>query len=152
MEIQIGNKQIEIPGGEQRHLETATYTLPVDTTLLDVVPHMHVLGSEMKVSATLPDGRVGPLLWIKEWDFNWQGQYSFARPLRLPKGSKIKVQAWYDNSTENPLNPHSPPKTVRWGDDSTDEMLICHFQCTCDTLSELKELVKHQEKYIADSQ
>lgn len=149
VELQVGNKEIEIPGGESRHRETATYTLPVNTTLLDVVPHMHVLGREMKVSAKLPNGRVGPLLWIKDWDFNWQGQYAFARPIHLPKGTQITVEAWYDNSTENPLNPNSPPKTVRWGDNSTDEMLICHFQCTCKTMTELKELIAHQQKYIA---
>ena len=151
MEIQVGNKQIEIPPGQSRHLERATYTLPVDTTLLDVVPHMHVLGREMKVSARLPDGSVQPLMWIKDWDFNWQGQYAYAQPIRLPKGTRINVDAWYDNSSENPLNPNSPPKTVRWGDDSTDEMLICHFQCTCKTMDELKQLMADQERYIADA-
>lgn len=151
VEVQIGNKQINIPAGQRRHLEKATYTLPVETTLLDMVPHMHMLGREMKVWAKSPNGKTKPLLWIKDWDFDWQGQYSFAQPVRLIKGTQINVDAWYDNSVENPLNPNSPPKTVRWGDDSTDEMLICHFQCTCKTLDELKELVEHQEKYIADA-
>ncbi len=151
VEVQIGNKQIKIPPGERRHPERATYTLPVNTTLLDMVPHMHVLGREMKVWSKSPGGRTQPLLWIKDWDFNWQGQYSFAQPVRLRKGTRITVDAWYDNSAENPLNPNSPPKTVVWGDDSTDEMLICHFQCTCKTMDELKELVEHQERYIADA-
>ena len=151
VEVQIGNKQINIPAGQQRHLEKATYTLPVDTTLLDMVPHMHMLGREMKVWSKAPNGKTRPLLWIKDWDFDWQGQYSFAQPVRLLKGTQINVDAWYDNSSENPLNPNSPPKTVRWGDDSTDEMLICHFQCTCKSMEELKELVEHQEKYIADA-
>jgi hypothetical protein len=151
VELQVGNKQIRIPSGDPRHLERATYTLPVDTTLLDMVPHMHVLGREMKVWTKSPDGSVKPLMWIKDWDFNWQGQYSFAQPVVLLKGTRIYVDAWYDNSTENPLNPNSPPKTVLWGDDSTDEMLICHFQCTCKTMDELKKLVEHQERYIADA-
>jgi mono/diheme cytochrome c family protein/peroxiredoxin len=148
VEIQVGNKQLDIPGGEKRHLEQATYTLPVATTLLDVVPHMHVLGREMKVWASSPEGRTRPLIWIKDWDFNWQGQYSFDTPIRLPKGTRIHVDAWFDNSAENPLNPNSPPKTVGWGDSSTDEMLICTFQCTCETLSEIKELGKDQRRYI----
>ncbi len=151
VEVQIGNKQIRIPAGERRHLERATYTLPVDTMLLDVVPHMHVLGREMKVWSKSPNGSVKPLIWIKNWDFDWQGQYSFAQPVRLLKGTQINVDAWYDNSAENPLNPNSPPKTVRWGDNSTDEMLICHFQCTCKTMDELKELVEHQERYVVDA-
>jgi hypothetical protein len=149
VELQVGNNQIEIPAGEQRHLESASYTLPVDTALLDVVPHMHVLGREIKVVATLPDGGIRPLLWIKDWDFNWQGQYVYSDEVFLPKGSRITVQAWYDNSSENPLNPNSPPQMVRWGSDATDEMLVCSFQCTCETIQELKELHEHQKRFIA---
>ncbi len=148
VEVQVGNKRIDIPAGNSHHLEHAYYTLPVPTLMLDIVPHMHVLGSEMKVSATLPDARVLPLLWIKEWDFNWQGQYAFANPILLPKGTRINVDAWFDNSTNNPLNPNSPPKAVRWGDDSTDEMLICTFQCTCKKPIELETLVNDQLRYI----
>jgi len=146
-EVQVGSLELNIPAGKSRHLETAIYTLPVNTTLLDVVPHMHVLGQEMKVFANLPDGKVEPLLWIKDWDFNWQGQYAYAHPVELPKGSRIVVQAWYDNSSGNPLNPNSPPKTVHWGSDADDEMLICHFQCTCESMDDLKRLYNDQQQY-----
>ena len=152
VEIQVGNKKINIPGGEHRHRERATYRLPVDTTLFDMVPHMHTLGREMKVWSKASDGSTRPLLWIKDWDFNWQSQYSFAKPIHLPKGTELIVDAWYDNSSDNPLNPNSPPKTVRWGDDSTDEMLLCHFQCTCDSTEEINTLVSDQTKYIAAAQ
>jgi hypothetical protein len=148
VEIQVGTKRIEIPPGQPRHRERAFYTLPVDTTLLDMVPHMHLLGREMKVWADSPDGGATPLLWIKDWDFNWQGQYSFARPVHLAKGTRICVDAWFDNSSENPLNPNSPPKLVRWGEDATDEMLICCFQCTCASTAELVALQTHQSRYI----
>ncbi len=149
VEVQVGTTNIRIPPGATRHLQRATYTLPVDTTLFDIVPHMHVLGREMKVWSKEPDETTKPLLWIKDWDFNWQGQYSFAQPVRLPKGTKIYVDAWYDNSADNPLNPNSPPKTVHWGSDATDEMLLCHFQCTCETTEQLNELVEDQKQYIA---
>lgn len=151
VEVQVGSRQIEIPGGEERHHERASYTLPVETTLLDMVPHMHVLGREVKVWSKAPDGKTRPLLWIKDWDFNWQGQYSFAKPVRLSKGTRIIVDAWFNNSSSNPLNPNSPPITVRWGDSSTDEMLLCSFQCTCETMDELMELTENQRQYIADA-
>ena len=150
-ELQVGNKRIDIPAGDAHHLEHAYYTLPVPTLMLDILPHMHVLGSEMKVSASLPDGRVLPLLWIKQWDFNWQGQYAFMQPMLLPTGTRINVDAWFDNSSENPLNPNSPPKNVRWGDDSTDEMLLCTFQCTCKKMTDLEDLVSDQQRYIDNS-
>ncbi len=151
VEIQVGTKKIRIPPGEKHHLQRATYTLPVDTTLLDAVPHMHVFGREMKVWSRSSEGQTRPLLWIKDWDFNWQGKYSFAHPVRLRKGTKIYVDAWYDNSEGNSLNPNSPPKTVHWGPDSTDEMLICHFQCTCETMSQLSQLVEDQAAHFSDA-
>ena len=151
-ELLIGNMLIKILPGVQRHHERATYELPVETILLDVAPHMHVLGREMKATATLPNGEVEPLVWIKDWDFNWQGQYSYVRPVRLPKGTRIDVDAWYDNSAENPLNPNSPPRTVYWGEDATDEMLMCHFQCTCSSYDELKTLTEDYQNYQSDQE
>lgn len=147
-EIQVANKDIHIPAGDARHHEQATYKLPVDTILLDVTPHMHVLGREMKVVARHPDGHVEPLIWIKDWDFNWQSQYAYARPVMLPQGTLIEVNAWYDNSSNNLLNPNSPPRDVRWGDNSSDEMLICHFQCTCKSLDELQRLMSDYKRYF----
>lgn len=151
-EIQVANKRINIPAGASRHHERASYTLPVDTILLDTTPHMHVLGREMKVTATLPDDSITPLIWIKEWDFNWQSQYAYAEPVRLPKGTRIDVDAWYDNSAQNPLNPNSPPQDVQWGADSTDEMLICHFQCTCKSRDRLVELIADYKRYFESAQ
>lgn len=148
VELQVGSKRLEIPPGQARHRERAFYTLPVDTTLLDMVPHMHLLGREMKVWSETPDGRTTPLMWIKDWDFNWQGQYSFAQPVTLKAGTRIYIDAWFDNSEDNPLNPNSPPKLVRWGEDATDEMLICCFQCTCSSEAELGALEEHQSRYI----
>ena len=72
--------------------------------------------------ATLPDGTEIPLLRIDEWDFNWQGQYLYREPVILPKGTRIDVVIAYDNSADNPNNPRNPPQTVRWGEESFDEM------------------------------
>jgi hypothetical protein len=67
---------------------------------------------------------VKPLIWIKDWDFNWQGQYHYQEPIPLPKGTRIEMEFSYDNSTANPQNPSNPPVPVRWGEQSTDEMAI----------------------------
>lgn len=89
---------------------------------------MHVLGREMKVAARKPDGMVVPLIWVKNWDFNWQTRYVYAEPIQLPAGTRIDYVAWYDNSSGNVMNPNSPPQTVHWGNSSDDEMGICYFQ------------------------
>jgi hypothetical protein len=152
MELQVMNKDLLIPAGEARHLHRASYTLPVAATLLDAAPHMHLLGREMKATATLPSGEVKPLVWIKDWDFNWQGQYLYADSMRLPKGTKIEVDAWYDNSAGNPLNPHSPPQPVQWGEQTQEEMSICHFRYTCDNVDDLMAMNNDHRTYVAGQQ
>ena len=141
------NMALEIPANASRHLHHASFSLPVDALLLDAAPHMHLLGREMKATAKLPDGTVEPLIWIKDWDFAWQGQYLYADPIRLPRGTRIEVDAWYDNSADNPLNPHTEPQIVRWGEETKDEMGICHFRYTCDSLQELKTMNVHYLRY-----
>jgi hypothetical protein len=93
---------------------------------------MHMLGHEMKVTATLPDGTVKPLVWIKDWDFNWQATYLYREPLALPKGTKLRLVAVYDNSERNPRQTAHPPRLVRFGEQTTDEMCFAFFGLTVD--------------------
>ena len=147
-EIMVANVDLAIPAGECRHHHSASYTLPVETIVLDATPHMHTLGREIKVEAFLPDGKKRPLVWIRDWDFNWQENYVFKEPIGLPAGTRIQLDCWYDNSRENPLNPNSPPQKVRWGDFSNDEMGICYFQVTTQTMEDYETLARHSVKYF----
>ncbi len=83
---------------------------------------MHLLGREMKVTATYPNGTVRPLIHIDDWDFGWQGTYSFAQPIPLPAGTRIDMVAVFDNTAENPAQPSQPPRRVKFGEQTTDEM------------------------------
>jgi tetratricopeptide (TPR) repeat protein len=94
----------------------------VDVKVYLANPHAHYLGKEFKATATLPDGSTKPLLWIQDWDFNWQDGYNYKEPFVLPKGTRIDVRITYDNSASNPRNPSNPPTRVWWGEESTDEM------------------------------
>jgi hypothetical protein len=136
----IAGLPLSIPAGEKRHHVSASFTLPVDATIHAVGPHMHQLGREMKVDATLPDGKKQPLIWIKDWDWNWQGSYTYKEAITLPKGTKIDVNAYYDNSTDNPNNPNNPPKTVHWGEQTSDEMCLCFFQVSVAKDDDMKTL------------
>jgi len=146
--LMVLDRSLNIPAGEKEHSMSGTYTLPSDVTLVGVTPHMHLLGREMKAVATLPDGRTEPLIWIKDWNFNWQDQYLFAEPIRLPRGTRLDVSAVYDNSTGNPLNPNTPPKRVTWGEQTTDEMFICFFLATTDRPQDLTAVVIDNLKAI----
>ena len=119
----ISKQSFTIPAGDERFAVLPRGTLQADIYLMAVIPHMHFLGREMKVTAKLPNkDKEVPLVWIKNWDFNWQDVYHYKKPLFLPKGTEVRVDAYFDNSTGNRLNPNDPPKAVSYGYNSTDEM------------------------------
>jgi hypothetical protein len=89
--------------------------VPEDIDLIGIAPHAHLLCRDMKADAKLPDGTTVPLIWIKDWDFNWQGQYRYAEPVHLPRGTHIGMRYIYDNSSGNPHNPSSPPSNPDCG-------------------------------------
>ena len=131
-----------IPAGDSNYVSHASLTVPKDVTVLSVMPHMHLLGREMTVAATLPDGSDVPMVRVPDWDFNWQISYAFKRPLKLPAGSKVSLIARHDNSADNPRNPSAPPALVKWGEQTTDEMCIAFFSYTVDAEHLTKGIVE----------
>lgn len=108
-----------------------TYTSAYgDMTLLGVAPHMHLLGKTIKSYGVHPAGDTDQFIRINEWDFHWQGFYQFPRLKKVPAGSALYAEAFYDNTTANPDNPSSPPITVSAGENTTDEMMIVFLTYT----------------------
>lgn len=120
--IRLGRQNLDIPAGARQYLSRDSYVLPVDIEVHGVQPHAHYLVREIKGFATLPDGTRKWLIYIKDWDFDWQDFYAYAEPLVLPKGAELTMEITYDNSAGNRRNPHSPPRRVTWGQKSSDEM------------------------------
>jgi hypothetical protein len=118
---------INIPPGEKQFVIKDSWVLPGDITVFSATAHAHYLAKDMKADATLPDGSTKPLIWINDWDFNWQDTYTYKTPFTLPKGTRIDVTLTYDNSADNPRNPISPPKRALWGEQSFDEMGMVGF-------------------------
>lgn len=113
---------IDIPAGKSDYMVRGSFTLPVDVQAFSISAHTHYLGRGTRLTATLPTGEVRVLLWIKDWDFNWQDTYIFKDLVSLPAGTRIDGELIYDNSANNFRNPNNPPKRVTWGENSTDEM------------------------------
>ncbi len=122
--ILMVNSNIDIPPGDSNYLVKGSVTLARDVEMTSVFPHAHLLCRDMKLDATLPTGEVKHLIWIKNWDFNWQGGYKFATPLDLPKGTRIDMAYTFDNSEANPRNPSHPAQRVTFGEQTTDEMAV----------------------------
>jgi hypothetical protein len=120
--------RIDIPAGEKRHKMLLSTRIKAGIHLYTVVPHAHYLCREFRLAATLPDGTIQPLLWITDWDLDWQDQYRYAQPVRLPEGTILTLAAYFDNSVDNPKNPNKPPRRVRYGIETKDEMCACHLE------------------------
>jgi hypothetical protein len=111
-----------IPAGAERfHLEGDSWAT-ADFTLHSVMPHMHMIGKEVKVTFTPPDGKERVLIHIKEWDYNWQETYFLKEPIAVKAGTRFHLDAWYDNSAKNPHNPFNPPRRISFGEQTTNEM------------------------------
>ncbi len=111
---------------------TALTNTPWPVHLYLIAPHMHLLGRTMNVTATLPGGTQKCLINVDDWDFNWQGLYRYSEPVTIPYGTKLSLEAFYDNSEGNVRNPNVPPKAVSWGEQTTDEMCIAFLGVTLD--------------------
>ena len=128
MDIPLTSSRIDIPPGERAYKVTDHFTIPVEVDALGVIPHAHYVCRNMYAYAVLPDGTRRTLLRIPDWNFNWQQQYRFAAPIRLPADTRVEMEFTYDNSEANPRNPNHPPARVRWGPGINDEMAGLHLQ------------------------
>jgi hypothetical protein len=146
--IKLARFDFEIPPGVSNFLVDQSYTLPVDVALAGILPHVHYLGRDLQAYAELPTGDRRWLLWIKDWDFNWQGDYRYAQPVPLPKGSRIVMRYTYDNSTNNLRNPNRPLKPVRHGLQTTDEMAGLVLQAVARNVQERSVLAQDYGKYF----
>jgi hypothetical protein len=112
----------EIPPGDANAEGHARLTFGEPVELVYIQPHMHVRGKNMTVRLVYPNGSSQTLLSVPHYDFHWQIIYYLDRPLQLPQGTHVEVTAHWDNSAGNPNNP-DPTKTVKYGFQSTEEML-----------------------------
>ena len=140
MDIALGSHQIDIPAGERAYKVRDHFTTPVDVEAVGIIPHAHYICKEMEGWAILPDGRKQWLLRIRDWKFNWQEQYRYATPVKLPADTDLQMEFTYDNSDANPRNPNHPARRVVWGPDTTDEMAGLHVQVVPDDMDDWHEL------------
>lgn len=115
-----------IPPKAENHRVRKTRKIDRDVELISLMPHMHLRGKSFKYVAHIPNQDSKILLDVPDYDFNWQHRYRFEKPVFLPKGTTIECIAHFDNSKENPANP-DPSKTVYWGDQTFEEMMIGYF-------------------------
>ena len=121
------NTRFEIKPFEKDQVFTAEVTLRTGGTMLNLFPHMHTRGQAFKYEVIGATGKdTTTILDVPNYNFNWQTYYAFKKPLEIAAGAKLRVTAKYNNSTDNPFNP-DPSKTVRFGEQTFEEMMIGYF-------------------------
>jgi hypothetical protein len=140
VDVGLASRAIDIPPGDAHYVVKQHFTIPIAIDAVGIIPHAHLICREMKGWAILPDGTKRWLLYIRDWNFNWQDQYRYAAPIRLPADTRIEMEFVYDNSAGNPRNPHSPPQRVVLGPGTDDEMAGLHLQSIPVHMEELPQL------------
>ncbi|HWE96603.1 MAG TPA: hypothetical protein VG269_21770 [Tepidisphaeraceae bacterium] len=147
--MQIAGR-LDIPAGEKNYETSRSFVVPTDVKLAGVFPHAHLLCKEVQVTATLPDGKELSIIWIKDWDWDWQDEYLYQHPIDIPQGTKVFMRFRYDNSADNPRNPTTPPRRVRWGEQTQDEMALVFFQILIDR--QMADLITPRGRGLARGQ
>jgi peroxiredoxin len=130
--VGVPGRFVFIPAGEENFKVKGDMWLAQDAMLHTTTPHMHLIGKSIKVTMTPPNGPTVMLVNIPDWDYNWQETYFFKEPIKAPAGTKLSVEAVYDNSAKNPNNPSNPPRTVTLGEGTLNEMCFGFLGATTD--------------------
>ena len=129
--ISTDARKLVIPPGDANFESRSSFTFTEDVHIDSFMPHMHVRGKDFEYKLVFPDGKEKILLRVPKYDFNWQLSYFAKEPIAVPKGSRLECVAHHDNSTNNKYNP-DPTITVRWGDQTWEEMMIGWIDYTLD--------------------
>ncbi len=136
------NGTFRIPPGDPNYRVDATFEVPREVKLVGLHPHMHTRGKDFEYRLVFPNGETQTILMVPAYNWHWQLWYNLAEPITLPKGTKIECTAHFDNSPNNPENP-DPTKTVIWGQQNWDEMMVGFFNLVFDAKLPAKDLLPH---------
>lgn len=112
--IALAAPEIDIPAGAERYRVKVSYTMPEAAEAIAIRPLLFPFAKSVEVTAHRPDGTIEVLIWAKDHRYDWQPDYTFKKPVKLPKGTRIEVTAYLDNSDNNQNNPNNPARAVRF--------------------------------------
>lgn len=127
--LSLTNGPLVLPANQVKTIKSQ-FRVPIQGTVIAVAPHMHLLGKSIKVWGITPKKDTLKVIRINNWDFHWQGFYLFRKAMVIPNGTTVYGETVYDNTSNNFDNPNSPPKEVRVGEGTTDEMMLVYFTYT----------------------
>jgi hypothetical protein len=142
--LSASNGTFKIPPGDPNHRVDASFEVLRDVKLASLHPHMHMRGKDFEYRLIFPNGETRTILRVPAYNWRWQLWYNLAEPIALPKGTKIECTAHFDNSPNNPENP-DPTKTIIWGQQNWDEMMVGFFNLVFDAKVPRQALLPREE-------
>jgi hypothetical protein len=142
--LSASNGTFKIPPGDPNHRVDASFEVLRDVKLSSLHPHMHMRGKDFEYRLVFPNGETRTILRVPAYNWRWQLWYNLAEPIALPKGTKIECTAHFDNSPNNPENPDAT-KTVIWGQQNWDEMMVGFFNLVFDAKVPRQALLPQEE-------
>ena len=108
--------------------DTTTCTWPLATSgnIVELAPHMHLLGVGMKFVLNPGKPTQQTLLNVTDYDFHYQRGYVLPKPIVITPGDTIGITCTYNPQLQQelPVLRKVPAHFVTWGDGSTDEMCL----------------------------
>jgi len=144
MTLGASTRDFTIPPGDPNYRVDAEFEMGHEAKLVALLPHMHFRGKDFEYRLVLPNGETQTLLRVPNYDFNWQLAYKPAEDIVVPAGSRFECTAHFDNSPNNPNNP-DPKASVRFGEQSWEEMAIGFMDLAVDAKMDLRSLFTPQQ-------
>ena len=147
--LSASNGTFKIPPGDPNYQVDASFEIRKPLTLASIHPHMHARGKDFEYRVVFPNGETRTILRVPQYNWHWQLWYNLAEPIDLPVGARIDCTAHFDNSANNSENP-DPTKTVTWGQQSWDEMMVGFFNLVYDPKISPKDLLPERKDVATD--
>jgi hypothetical protein len=148
--VAVANRDFAIPPGAPSHPVTSDLTFVGNARIVAYWPHMHVRGKSFRFEGVTASGQRQVLLNVPRFDFNWQHRYLPEQPFLASAGSKLECFATFDNSPNNAVNP-DPKASVRWGDQTWEEMMIGFIEIAFDAAKSTVEIFRRPMSPVAVS-
>jgi hypothetical protein len=143
--LSASNGTFKIPPGDPDYRVDASFVVGRQVVLSALHPHMHTRGKDFEYRLVFPNGETRTILQVPAYNWHWQLWYNLQEPIVLPKGTKIECTAHFDNSAKNTENP-DPTKTVIWGQQNWDEMMVGFFNLVYDANMSPKDLLPDKKE------
>ncbi|MEC8457879.1 MAG: T9SS type A sorting domain-containing protein [Bacteroidota bacterium] len=127
--LQYWDNDFIIPAGQIKSFSVQEPAPSQSISIFSAFPHSHQICTEIINYAYNPQTKdTIPLMKIDRWDFEHQEYYYYKNLVKLSPPFILYSEHTYDNTSLNHHNPYSPPRLIRAGFNTDDEMLYDGFQ------------------------